>query len=81
MLKLVRNAFGDLKTFIDKDNELIKWEYLEKLHNLQAAEGMHLGNKLRVAHINYDKQKMKVRLAAQASAKPICCRFITILQR
>lgn len=53
MLKLVRNTIGDLKIFIDKDNKLIKWVYVEKLHNLQAAEGMHLGNKLRVAHINY----------------------------
>jgi len=44
MLKLIRNAFGDLKIFVDEDNKLIKLEYLEKLHNLQAIEGMHLGS-------------------------------------
>lgn len=30
---------------------------------------MHLGNKLRSAHINYTKQKMKVRLATQVFTK------------
>lgn len=71
MSKLVRNAFGDLKNFIDEDGKIVKWEYLEKLHNLQTAEGMHLRNKLRTAHINYGKQKMKMRLAAQTLSRSV----------
>lgn len=65
MLKLIRNTFEDLKNMIDGDNQPIRWSYINKLHNLQQNEGMHLGNKLRSIHINYMKQKMKVRLAAQ----------------
>lgn len=71
MLKLIRNTFGDFKSFTDEHNQIVKWEYLEKLHNLQATEGMHLGNKLRTAHINYNQQKMKVRLAAQILSRSV----------
>lgn len=63
MLKLVRNILGASKILIDDQGQEIQWAYLKKLHKLQVAEGFHLGNKLR--HINYEKQKMKVKLAAQ----------------
>lgn len=64
MIKLVRNALGDLKTISDGKKN-ISWEYIAKLHNIQAEEGLHLGNKLKEAHINWRKQKMKVKLATQ----------------
>ena len=66
MLKLVRNAFGHIGVLYDGDGNEIRWEYLEKLHDLQDTEGLHLANKLRSAHINWRQQKMKVNLAAQA---------------
>lgn len=64
-IKLVRNALADKKIFIDSDNNVISWELIEMLVKLQENEGLHLGNKLRRDHINFIKQKMKVRLATQ----------------
>ncbi|VEN48280.1 unnamed protein product [Callosobruchus maculatus] len=65
MIKLVRNAFGEKKILIDCDNNFIQWKYIALLEKLQTSEGLHLGNKLRRAHIIFFKQKMKVRLAVQ----------------
>lgn len=64
MLKLVRNCLGDFRTIIAEDGE-VSWKYFEELHTIQENEGLHLANKLRNKHLNYQKQKMKVRLAAQ----------------
>ena len=69
MLKLIRNTIGDIQNLVDGDNNLIQWSYLNKLQDLKECDGMHLGNKLRSAHINYNKQKMKVRLAAQVFSR------------
>lgn len=70
MLKLVRNTFGDIHTLVDVNNNMIQWSHIIKLHEIQENEGMHMGNKLRNAHVNYYKQKMKVRLAAQVFLNP-----------
>lgn len=43
----------------------IKWDYIKKLHELQDQEGLRAANKLKKAHIEYQRQIMKVRLAAQ----------------
>lgn len=71
MLKLVRNTFSDMYILVDVNNQLIQWSDIIALHWLQESEGMQLGNKLRNAHINYTKQKMKVRLAAQIFNKSV----------
>lgn len=71
MLKLIRNTFGDRKTLIDANNRFIQWSHIVALHEIQESEGMHLGNKLRNAHINYTKQKMKVHLAVQIFSKSV----------
>lgn len=49
----------------DNDNNAIEWRYIEMLHSLQKKEGLHLGNKLSNIHVNYYKQKMKVKFAVQ----------------
>ncbi|TGZ52334.1 THAP domain-containing protein, partial [Temnothorax longispinosus] len=71
MLKLVRNTFGDSKILLDVNNNFVQWSHITELHDIQESEGMHLGNKLRNAHINYSKQKMKVRLATQIFSKSV----------
>ena len=43
----------------------IYWKYIVELQKLQEKEGLHLGNKLKAAHIQWRQQKMKVNLAAQ----------------
>lgn len=65
MVKLVRNAFCMMKTFVDNEGNTILWHYIEMLHNMQEKKGLHLANKLRAAHIRWQKQPMKVGLAAQ----------------
>jgi len=64
-LKLLRNCLGNHKSIIDDKGNMIRWEYFMKLHEIQSNEGLHLANKLRTQHVNYQKQKMKVKLAAQ----------------
>ena len=65
MLKLFRNTLGDKISFVDGNANLVSWTYIERLHDLQEVERLHLGNKLHKAHIQWRRQKMKIRLAAQ----------------
>lgn len=71
MVKLVRNAFGEKKEFIDGDGNKINFNCVQKLFLLQEAEGCHLANKLRQSHIFFFKQKMKVKLATQLLSKSV----------
>ncbi|KAJ4923070.1 hypothetical protein JOQ06_027806, partial [Pogonophryne albipinna] len=50
---------------VREDGQQIMWKYIEELHKLQEKEGLRLGNKLKMAHIQWRNQKMKVNLAAQ----------------
>jgi hypothetical protein len=65
MLKLVRNALATYKKIKDDRGDIVDWGFFEQLHELQQLQGLHVANRLRAAHINYERQKMKVSLAAQ----------------
>lgn len=65
MLKLVRNAFASKKTFRDKDNGVISWDYIELLIYLQETERLHAATKNRRRHLNWEREKMNVSIAAQ----------------
>ncbi|KAL2085045.1 hypothetical protein ACEWY4_020563 [Coilia grayii] len=65
MIKLLRNVYSTAGVLTRDDGQEIKWQYIEELHKLQEKEGLRLGNKLRLAHIEWRNQKMKVHLAAQ----------------
>ncbi|KAK3907550.1 DNA transposase [Frankliniella fusca] len=66
MLKLWRNTFGNESIqLLDAKDTKIKFDYLKKLHELQQTEGLLAGNRLRQRHVFYEREKMKVRLAAQ----------------
>lgn len=71
MVKLVRNTLGEKGSLVDDTNEIVSWNYLKELHNLQASESFHLANKLRSQHIAFHKQKMKVRLATQLFSESV----------
>ena len=64
-IKLVRNAFADLRVLKDARGREIRWQYIQHLHELQVEEGVHAANKVRKAHVEFHRQKMKVSLAAQ----------------
>jgi hypothetical protein len=65
MIKLARNCLADLKVLKDPEGNEIRWDFIEKLHEVQEEAGLRAGNKLRSAHIRFRKMKMKVSLAAQ----------------
>jgi hypothetical protein len=65
MLKLIRNAFEAKKILVDYQGNDIKWSYLEHLNEVQKCEGLHIANKLKCTHIDFIRQKMKVKLASQ----------------
>ena len=46
MLKLARNALGELEVMVDADGNLIKREFIARLHEEQNKEGLKLANKL-----------------------------------
>lgn len=71
MIKLVRNAFGEKKIFMDGDNQIVDFSFIQKLCVLQETEGAHLANKLRKQNIHYHKQKMKVKLATQLISQSV----------
>ncbi|GFO07766.1 THAP domain-containing protein 9 [Plakobranchus ocellatus] len=47
MLKLFRNAFAVCGLFRDRNNQIIRWGYLEDLHKIQEREGLHLQKSFR----------------------------------
>jgi len=44
----------------------IKWNYLRELKELQSNEGFRAANKLHELHTQWNRHKMKVKVAAQA---------------
>ncbi|CAK1586692.1 unnamed protein product [Parnassius mnemosyne] len=71
MIKLVRNALGDKNKLISAEGEIISWDYVKRLVDLQENEGFHLGNKLSKNRINFRKQIMKVKLAVQVFSESV----------
>lgn len=65
MIKLARNCVGNKKTIYDSDNNEIKWKFFEDLVSFQTLQNVNLGNKLTKSHIEYQANKMNVRLAAE----------------
>lgn len=65
IIKPIRNSLATVSHLIDADGQSVKWAYIQALDALQREEGLRLGNKLTKTHIQWPKQKMKVRLAVQ----------------
>lgn len=65
VLKLIRNSWSSIRIMHNSKGNKIDWIYIERLVNLQKAEGLHAGNKLRRVHINWRERPMKVNIAAQ----------------
>lgn len=47
MIKLIRNCFAEMDQFLDENDNVLDFNYIIKLNNLQTTEGLHLGKKLR----------------------------------
>ena len=64
MLKLIRNSLASEKVIVSPSG-LVRWDFIVKLYQLQETEGLRAGNKLKRQHIEWDRHKMNVSIAAQ----------------
>lgn len=71
MLKLIRNMLCQYGSINAPGIGTINWSYIVKLHELQQKEGLRAANRLTSAHVFFDQQKMKVKLAAQALSSSV----------
>lgn len=65
MLKLIRNTIASRPAIYDDNGNAIEWSYLRKLVDIQNKEGLHIATKIRNRHIDWTREKMKVKVAAQ----------------
>jgi len=85
MIKLLRNMLADYKN-LEFDGGVICWSFINELYKLQSDEHIRAANKLSRNHIEFDKHKMKVKLAAQvlsasvASAIEFCDKDLKLPQ-
>ena len=65
MLKLVQNGLRDLKNIISSKGKSVSWNYFLYLYSLHEQDGLSFVNKLNSDHHGWQKEKKKVKLAAQ----------------
>lgn len=70
VLKLMRNLLADEGVLRTPDGQCA-WKDIRQLYNLQRVLSMRLANKLTKDHVNYEGQKMKVKLAAQTLSNSV----------
>lgn len=71
MLKLLRNCLSDLGVFINRTNQQIRWDYIKQLYDLQEENMFTLANKLSKSHLQWKRQQMRVKLAAQTLSNSV----------
>lgn len=65
MLKLCRNTFGEKRILIDGEGGKIDWKFIDNLVKIQQKQGLNAATKLTSRHVEFNNEKMKVKLAAQ----------------
>jgi hypothetical protein len=70
-IKLVRNWFSELKTFISENGNVISYDYIKKMYSIQEDLCLKLGNKLTNLHMNYKNRKMRVKEAVQLLSRSV----------
>lgn len=70
MIKLARNAIADYKEFKYNEN-VIKWEHITQLHNIQNELTFKLKNRLSSQCIRWKQNKMKVKYAAHTLSSSV----------
>lgn len=71
MLKLVRNTLASRQRILDSKASVINWDYIVKLQEVQVKEGLFAATKLRARHVQWEREKMKVKLAAQTLSNSV----------
>lgn len=70
-VKNVRNTWGSVRLLKNAKGEVIDWDYIVKLHELQSREQLRCANKLTDKHVNFKTNKMKVSLAVQTLSNSV----------
>jgi hypothetical protein len=71
LLKNLRGALHSLQEISEPTFGTARWLDIVKLENLQGTEGLRAANKLTNNHVNFQQQKMKVKLAAQVLSSSV----------
>lgn len=70
MLKLARNCVGS-RNLIDGAGGLIEWKYIQMVYEAQKSLACNLGNKLSKTHMEWERKKMSVKLAAETLSNSV----------
>lgn len=70
MLKLARNCIAS-RDLVDGNGNIIQWKYFVSLYDAQKSLPWNLGNKISKAHIEWDRKKMSVKLAAETLSNSV----------
>lgn len=79
-LKTARNRLATKRIFFVGENNQIEWRFIEELEMYQRENKINLGNKLTKVHIQWEKKKMCVRIAAETFSNSVAD-AIEFLQR
>lgn len=74
----VRNALGTWKVLLDSENKKIAWKYIVNLYEYQKSNGFTVANKLTKQHVQFEKNKMKVKLAVQVLSQSVANGLLTM---
>lgn len=80
MLKLIRNHLANLKTFYDRLGRPISWKFFEELVDLKEKENF-ITHEMTKAHINFQKNVMKVSLVAQTFSGSVAESMKSLMER
>lgn len=70
MLKLLRNALGDLNYIRDTARGKIKWVYFERLERIRTKDNF-ITHRLTKRHLQYFRNRMNVRLASTTFSQSV----------
>ena len=71
MLKLACNALADMEVFMNGENEPIKSKHIVEMHKIQSLECLKFANKLSNQHVEFERHKMHVKIAAQTLSSSV----------
>lgn len=80
MLKLLRNCLASQGSIEDSSGGIIQWKYLEKLVDLREKRDL-VTHKMTKRHIQWDRAKMDVRIAAQTFSNSVSTSLNHLLKR
>lgn len=70
-MKTARNRLAEKGELYDDNHGKIEWQFIVTLEKYQRENKINLGNRLTKAHIQWEKKKMSVRIAAETLSNSV----------